>query len=200
MNDITGYIAENWLELTAALLGVVAIFLQIRINSFYWVVSILNVALYIWVYVSQKLYALMILMIYYVGMSIYGWIVWRFGDKHGESKHRLRITHTRLRTWIILVIITGISFLVISWVLYSFTDSATPILDGLVTALSFVATWMLARKKIENWLVWLVVDIISCHLYLNQKMYPTLVLYIILCVMAVIGYMAWKNKMKNAEV
>lgn len=200
MNEIAGYIAENWLELTAALLGVVAIFLQIRINSFYWVVSILNVALYIWVYISQKLYALMILMIYYVGMSIYGWIVWRFGDKHGESQHRLRITHTRLRTWIILVVLTGVSFLLISWILYRFTDSATPILDGLVTALSFVATWMLARKKIENWLVWLVVDIISCYLYFNQKMYPTLVLYIILCVMAVIGYMAWKNKMKNAEV
>lgn len=199
MNDVLNYIVANWFELTAAALGVVALFLQIRINSFYWVVSILNVSMYIWVYVSQHLYALMILMIYYVVMSVYGYYTWRFGDRHGSKLYKLRISHTKLRTWIFTVITVFSLFMIIAWALYTFTDSNMPILDGLVTALSFSATWMLARKKIENWIVWLIADIISCYLYFSQKMYPTLFLYAFLSVMAVIGYYSWKNSMKQVD-
>ncbi len=199
MNEALNYIASNWFELTAAALGIVAVFLQIRVNSFYWVVSILNVSMYIWVYVSQRLYALMILMIYYVAMSVYGYLKWRFGDKHGSKLLKLRISHTNLRTWIYTVVTVFAFFMIFAWALYKFTDSGTPILDGLVTALSFAATWMLARKKLENWLVWLVADVISCYLYTYQKMYPTLVLYIFLSIMAVIGYYSWKRKMKIVD-
>ncbi len=197
MQPVIDYIVTNWLELTAAILGVIAVILQIRIDSFYWIVSILNVGLYIGVYASQKLYALMILMVYYVVMSVYGWYVWRFGTRHGHKHVGLRITHTHVRSWIYLVIIVNILFLLIAWLLYEYTDSTTPVLDGIITALSFAATWMLARKKIENWLVWLVVDFISIFLYTYQKMYPTLGLYIFLCIMAVIGYFSWRKKMKH---
>ncbi|OFY08549.1 MAG: hypothetical protein A2W93_01520 [Bacteroidetes bacterium GWF2_43_63] len=189
----------NWFELAAAALGIIAVFLQIRINSFFWIISILNVTMYIWVYASQRLYALMILMVYYVGMSAYGWYTWRFGDKRGNKAYKLRISHTKLRTWIYTVISVFVLFMLIALLLYNFTDSTTPLLDGLVTALSFSATWMLARKKIENWLIWLVVDVISCYLYFSQEMYPTLVLYIFLCVMAVVGYFSWRKKMKHVD-
>ena len=199
MNEALNFIASNWFELTAAALGIVAVFLQIRVNSFYWVVSILNVSMYIWVYVSQRLYALMILMVYYVAMSVYGYYKWCFGDKHSNKLFKLRISHTNLRTWIYMVIAVFALFMIIAWALYEFTDSGTPILDGLVTALSFAATWLLARKKIENWLVWLVADIISCYLYYSQKMYPTLALYIFLSIMALIGYYSWINKMKQVD-
>ncbi|KAF5037345.1 Nicotinamide riboside transporter PnuC [anaerobic digester metagenome] len=199
MNDVLNYIVTNWFELTAAALGIVAVFLQIRINSFYWVVSILNVSMYIWVYVSQRLYALMILMIYYVAMSVYGYYKWRFGDKHGSKLYKVRISHTKLRTWIYTVITVFASFMIFSWALFKFTDSGTPILDGLVTALSFAATWMLARKKLENWLVWLIANVISCYLYYSQEMYPTLVLYAFLSIMAAVGYYSWKNKMRQVD-
>ncbi|HPB02149.1 MAG TPA: nicotinamide riboside transporter PnuC [Bacteroidales bacterium] len=199
MSEILNYIVANWFELTAAALGVIAVFLQIRINSSYWVVSILNVSMYIWVYISQQLYALMILMVYYVAMSVYGFYTWRFGARYKNRNHKVKISYTKLRTWIFTIITVFASFMIIAWALYQFTDSRTPILDGLVTALSFSATWMLARKKIENWLVWLVADIISCYLYYSQKMYPTLVLYAFLSVMAVIGYYSWKNKMKQVN-
>jgi len=199
MNDVLNYIVTNWFELTAAALGIVAVFLQIRINSFYWVVSILNVSMYIWVYVSQRLYALMILMIYYVAMSVYGYYKWRFGDKLGSKLYKVRISHTKLRTWIYTVITVFASFMIFSWALFKFTDSGTPILDGLVTALSFAATWMLARKKLENWLVWLIANVISCYLYYSQEMYPTLVLYAILSIMAAVGYYSWKNKMRQVD-
>lgn len=199
MNEVLDYIASNWVELTAAALGIIAIFLQIRIHSFYWIVSILNVTMYIWVYASQRLYALMFLMVYYICMSMYGWYKWRFGDRRGTKLHQLKISYINLRTLIFTVLAVFVLFMMIALVLYKFTDSQLPILDGLVTALSFSATWMLARKKIENWVIWLIVDLISCYLYFMQNMYPTLALYVILSVMAVVGYFSWRNKLKHVD-
>lgn len=199
MNEVLDYLFSNWLEITAAALGIIAVFLQIRINSFYWIVSIANVLLYIGVYMTQRLYALALLMVYYVIMSAYGWYYWRYGSKNGDVSQEYRITTTRLSTWIWIIVTMFVLFMLIAWVLYRFTDSTWPLLDGLVTTLSFSATWMLARKKIENWILWLITNVISCYLYLNQAMYPTLGLYAFLSVMAVIGYFSWKNKMKLAH-
>ena len=121
MNDTLNYISTNCFELTAAALGIVAVFLQIRINSFYWVVSILNVSMYIYIYVSQHLYALMILMIYYVVMSVYGYYKWCFGDKKGNKMLKLKISRTNLRTWFYTAVAVLASFMIFAWALNNFT-------------------------------------------------------------------------------
>ncbi len=199
MNVIVDYFVANYLEIIAAALGVIAVFLQIRINSFYWIISILNVGLYIGVYISEKLYALMLLMVYYILMSIYGWFTWQRGKRGNKQQEELSVSYTNLKTWFYLIIIAAAAFVLVVWVLTHFTDSNTPVLDALVTTLSFVATWMLARKKIENWCVWFVADIISCGLYYTQNMLPTLILYVFLSVMAVIGFYSWKKTLNQSN-
>jgi nicotinamide mononucleotide transporter len=89
------------------------------------------------------------------------------------------------------------AFISIFFILKTFTNSANPLLDGLVTTLSFSAIWMLANKKIENWIVWFISDMISCGLYIQQKMYPTLALYIVLVIMAVIGFFEWRKNLRH---
>jgi len=200
MTQFTEYIIANWFELTAAVIGLISIFFQIKQNAWYWGLSLIMVSMYIYVYIQTHLFALMILQVYYLGMSIYGWWTWKFGDKHGNKTYRLRITHTHLRTWIYLVIVTFALFLIITWALWTYLAYESfriPLFDGLVTALSFAATWMLARKKLENWLVWLVADVLSCYLYAVQEMYPTLILFICLSILAVVGYFQWNKDMKN---
>jgi nicotinamide mononucleotide transporter len=89
--------------------------------------------------------------------------------------------------------------LLIWYILKEFTDSPVPMADALATALSIVATWMLARKILEHWLLWIFVDAFSVGLFLYKQLYPTVVLFVIYTVMACIGYIEWKRDLKNNE-
>ncbi len=187
------WINHNYFELIAAGLGFIAIFLQIKQNVWYWLVSIIMVSMYIYIYIDAKLYADMSLQVYYLVISFYGWYLWLFGinKNHKHSELPVSTTSIKLRR-----LLTGVSiglFFLISWILVSFTNSDLPYWDAFTTALSFVATWMLARKKIENWLIWIVVDAVSTVIYIYKGLYPTVVLFLFLTVLAFVGYRSWEK-------
>lgn len=194
------WIVLNWFELTAALLGVIGIFLQIIQKPLYWLVSLVMVTMYIWVYFESGFYADMSLQVYYFVISVYGWLFWMFGRKRtkqkGQSKN-IPVTSLSSKAWIISLLASVAFFFIIWYILNKVPNSAAPIGDAITTALSFVATWMLARKILENWLFWIVVDAISVGLYLYKGLYPTAVLFGFLTVMAVIGYFTWKKDMQK---
>jgi len=199
MNDILNYLSQNWFDLIAAALGLAAIFLQIKQNAWYWGISIIMVSMYIVVYIEAKLYADMSLQVYYLVVGIYGWWAWLFGKKEKDNRKAITVTSTSNEQWIFLSILSVGSFFLIAWILINYTNSDVPRWDAFTTALSFAATWMLARKKLENWLVWIIVDVTSSVIYYFKGLYPTMGLFVFLSIMAVIGYLEWKKDLKNDE-
>ena len=187
------YITENWVEIAGAVLSLLYLYLSIREKSALWIFGFISSVLYIFVFFESKLYADMSLNFYYLGVSIYGWINWH--RKNGQFKdsglHITRISDKRQ----ILSYLFGTIFVYLAYylVLEFLTDSTIPVADSVVGALSVIATWMLARKKIENWLVWIVVDAFAAGLYLYKGLYPTTILFIIYTIMAVVGYYQWKK-------
>lgn len=190
----------HWIEIIAATLGIIAIYFQIKVKPFYWVISLVVSSMYIIVYFSAKLYADMSMQFYYVGMSIYGLYVWLSGNNSSDKKiiHISKIKD--LKSWLLIALISALSFFIIGFILKQFTDSNVPWWDSFTTSLSFVATWMLARKKIENWLVWIVVDATSVALYIYKQLYPTTILFIILTLLAIVGYFQWKRELRTLEM
>lgn len=188
------YITGNYIELLAMALGLVSIILQIRQNLWLWPVNIVMVSLYIIVFIDAKLYADMSLQVYYLVMSIYGWIYWIFGGRRNQA-NSVPVTRTRRKFWPFLALASVVFFLIIRFVLINYTDSDIPNWDAFTTALSFVATWMLARKLIEHWIIWIVVDFVSVGMYIYKGLYPTTFLFIVLTILAFKGYFAWKKQL-----
>ncbi|MDI6832343.1 MAG: nicotinamide riboside transporter PnuC [Bacteroidales bacterium] len=189
----------HWIEIIAATLGIIAIYFQIKVKPFYWVISLVVSSMYIIIYFSAKLYADMSMQFYYVVMSIYGLYVWLSGNNNKDKK-TIPISKIKdLKSWLLIAFISALSFFIIGFILKKFTDSNVPWWDSFTTSLSFVATWMLARKKIENWLIWIVVDATSVALYIYKQLYPTTILFIILTLLAIVGYFQWKRELRTLE-
>lgn len=196
MNQVIKWLSENYLELLGAALGIVYIFFSIRQSILTWPVGLLTSILYVWVFFSSKLYADMGLQLYYVFISIYGWYEWLKG-KSGDRTNGLKISRLSARLGVTLAIASTLIFLAIWVVLSRFTDSPVPMADALVTGLSIVATWMLARKILEHWLVWIFVDAFSIGLFLYKDLIPTVILFVVYTVMAFDGYLEWKKAYKK---
>ncbi len=188
---IYSWLEGNYIEVLGAVLGLVYIFLSIRQNIFTWPVGLLTSALYIYVFFKTKFYADMALQVYYVGVSIYGWYYWMKGNPGKENK--LPVVHTPRKFRIPLMIISMVFFLFIAWILKNFTDSPIPFWDAFTTAFSLTATWMLARKYLETWLIWIVVDIVSTILYAVKDLWATVILFTVYTGMAAVGYFQWRK-------
>ena len=128
---------------------------------------------------------------YYVVISIYGWAIWRRGA-NGSEKER-QVSRIGWKLGMLLAFISIVAFVGIGIILDKFTDSPIPYWDAFTTSVSFVATWMLARKILEHWILWIIVDAVSMGLYLYRELYPTLILFLVYTTMAVFGYFEWKK-------
>ena len=147
-------------------------------------------ALSLMVYYRAGLYADFGINIYYLLAGIYGWLVWLKGT--GEKKER-PVIRTPLRQILPLSVISVFLLLGIAWILIRFTDSTVPWLDSLTTALSITAMWMLAYKQAEQWLVWMVVDMVSCGLYIYKGLPFYAGLYGFYTIIAFFGYLKWRK-------
>lgn len=197
--ELLSWGSRNWVEIAGALLGIMYVFLSVKQNILTWLLGLLTSFLYVFVFFDSGFYADMALQSYYVFISIYGWFIWAHGKPDSHGKEALPVTRTSKKLFLILLVISLTLWIFIWLILKKFTDSSVPIGDSFITALSIVATWMLARKKIEHWLVWIVVDIVSVFLYIYKDLYPTVVLYIIYTIAAAWGYFVWKKSFVKAE-
>ena len=142
-------------------------------------------------YLKAGIYADAAMQLYYVAAGIYGLVVWR---RNRKDTKRGAIKHTPYGWIVPLVGCYALLHVAIYFVLTEFTDSRVPLFDSMSTALSIVAMWMLSRKMVEQWLVWLVVDMISVGLYLYKGIPLTAGLYTIYCILAVAGYLRWRKQ------
>lgn len=186
------------LEIIGTLVGLVYLWLEYRASIYLWIASIIMPAIYIFVYYESGLYADFGINIYYLGAAIYGWSVWKFGSNQKEQKE-LPITHMPKRNWLKAGIVYVVAQLVIVWILIHFTDSNVPWCDAFTTALSIIGMWMLARKYVEQWGVWIVVDVVCVGLYIYKELYFTAGLYALYTIIAIFGWSNWKKLMKNQQ-
>ena len=188
---ILEYIKINWIEIIGAILSLIYLYLSIKQKLSLWVFGFLSSAFYIVVFFQTKFYADMSLQFYYLVISIYGWIYWKYGTL--RTGQELGSTKIKKRTIIQLVFASIFIYFLYYIILAKFTDSTIPKADSLVGMLSVIGTWMLAKKLIENWLVWIVADALATGLFFYKELYPTAILFIIYTAMAVVGYFQWKR-------
>lgn len=195
------WITSHWLEVFGALTGIIYVFLEIRQNIWLWPVGIVTSSVYILVFFSSKFYADMGLQVYYLFISFYGLWAWKYGTrkdiKNSSQDIPLRVEHTPIHLIHKLIVVYIIIQLSLWYILAYHTDSPVPAGDSFTTALSVVATWMLARKYIEHWLIWIIVNIVSMILYIYKGLYPTTILFMVYLIMAVVGYREWLTDMKT---
>ena len=203
---------DRVLEILGLLVGLLYLYWEYKADWRMWIASVVMPAISLFVYWNAGLYADFGIDIYYLLIAIYGFWVWRrtsppaLSVKEGPGddvppveRGERAITRTPLKRWPLLGLAFLAIYLGIAYVLIHFTDSTVPWWDALNTALSIVAMWMLARKWVEQWLVWLVVDAISTGLYIYKGIPFYALLYAIYTVIAWFGYRKWLRQMREAE-
>lgn len=198
MTGILKWLIENWVENLGVLTGMLYIILSVRQNIWCWIFGIISSGIYLVVFFNAKIYADMSLQLYYVVMGVYGWMHWARVDNNLQ-KEKLPVLKLNIKSATILFGITTGLFFSIAWFLIQFTDSSIPWVDAFTTSLSFTATWMLARKIIEHWLIWVVVDAVSIGLYFYRGLYSSMLLFGVLTALAIYGYFEWKKEWKKNQ-
>jgi len=186
------WVQDHLIEILGALFGLLYLYLSIRQNILLWPVGLLTSLMYTLVFFQSRLYADMSLQVYYIIISIYGWYYWIIHRKKSE-KNIVSIKRISRNLFVVLLLISAILWLIISFILIKYTDADLPILDAFTTALSITATWMLAKKYLEHWLFWVVIDAVSTGLYIYKGLYPTVILFIVYTTLAITGYLEWKK-------
>jgi len=178
------------LELVSFVLSVITVWLNIRQTHWAWLFSIVASAAYGVVFFGSRLYGDMGLQLVFIAVSFYGWYQWLHGD---DSHERLPVStlDARGRWWAAGGWLVG--FALLAWFLKTYTDTDVPNSDGFLTAGSLVGQLLLSRKKVENWHVWIIVDVLYVALYLHKHLVLTAVLYAVFVGMAVIGLRAWSS-------
>lgn len=182
--------ATTPLELLSFMLSVATVWLNIRQNHWAWLLAIISSATYGLVFYGSRLYGDMGLQLVFITVSIFGWYQWLHGD---DSHAKLPVTALSARGrwrcaggWLL-------GFAVLAWFLKSYTDTDVPNSDAFLTAGSLVGQLLLSRKKIENWHVWIMVDVLYVALYLHKHLMLTAILYAVFVGMAIVGLRAWSG-------
>lgn len=196
INSIIEWLVSNKTELLGAILGILYIQFSIRQNILTWPTGILTSILYVIVFFKSGLYAAMGLQFYYVVISIYGWHYWLRG-KNASNNSFLQVQTVHKKLWVKIGVISTLIYSAILFILIKFSDSDVPLLDSLTTSFSIVATWMLAKKYIENWIIWIFVDFVTIGLYIYKSLWPTVILFTVYTVMAFFGYFEWKKEIEQ---
>lgn len=191
----------DYLEIIGTIVGLVYLWFEYKADALLWIAGIIMPAIYIFVYYDAGLYADFGINIYYLLVAVYGYCAWKFprrkigsgGDSEKEERKELPVTFMPLNKYIVYLLAFVVSYIVIDYILIEFTDSNVPHLDAFTTALSIVGLWMLARKYVEQWLAWILVDIVSSGLYIYKDLYFTAGLYALYTIIAIFGFYKWKR-------
>ncbi|MBQ6964155.1 MAG: nicotinamide mononucleotide transporter [Bacteroidaceae bacterium] len=187
------YLLNNWLEILGTITGIIYLYQELKASIWMWVTGIIMPAISLFVYYEAGLYADFGINIYYLIAAIYGFCVWQFAKREDETE--LPITHTPTQRYLPLTFTFIFCFIAIGFILQTYTDSTVPWWDSFTTALSIVGMWMLARKWLEQWWAWVVVDAVSAGLYLYKGIYFYAALYALYTFIAIYGYFKWKRLM-----
>ena len=183
---------DPW-ELTGLIFGLLAVYLLIKENILTWPAGIIYCLVSFYIFWNAKLYQDFGLTAFFLVMNIYGWYEWANPKKTKKDSSELPITSLQPKTYLILTGIAVVYISVSGFFFSNYTDASLPYADATTTGLSLIAMWMTAKKKIENWILWFIVDVLATIIYFYKGIYFYSFLYLIYIVMAVSGYMNWKR-------
>jgi nicotinamide mononucleotide transporter len=181
------------LEALGVLFGLLSVWYAKRESILVFPTGIISVLIYVYLCFNTRLYADMSINAYYFVMSVYGWYYWSRKD---DTRHSTPITRNSKKEWIWSIVTLLVSFVILSQLLIHFTDSDVPIVDALTTSIFFVGMQLMARKKIENWLAWIIGDFISIPLYYYKGLVLTSFQFFVFFIIAILGYLSWKKTLE----
>jgi len=181
-------------EAIAALLGLAYLLLAVKRNLLCWLCAFISTAIYLVLFAKAALYMQSALQVFYLIMAVYGFIDWKNG--------RTEDAGVLIRTWTVqqhLLAAVAVAFATVinGWLLAGHTDSVAPYLDSFVTWASVITTWMVARRVLESWLYWIVVDGIAAYLYFTQGLLATTALFVIYIGIVIRGYFVWRRELRG---
>jgi len=193
---IFDFLQVNWFEIVAAILAIAYLILAMLQDIRCWVAWIISSLMYFFVMYSANLYMEALLQIFYIFIGLYGLYQWRF---KADKKDALKITTWSVKNHLIvigaLVFLTSLS----GYVLMIYTSAASPFIDAFTTWGAIAASYLVAKKILENWFYWFVIDFVSVFLFISRELYPTALLFIVYLVLVVIGYSAWRKSWQLAD-
>ena len=195
MYNFFEWVSFNYVEIFGFLTGTIGVWLSTKQKIWCWPVGLVNVSLYIYIFFVSKLYADFGLQIFYFGMTLYGWYQWLYGGTGHTKRH---VGRTTFKSWMAYLSIGIPANALIGYLLATYTDAAFPYWDSFVSVWGIIGTYMQARKQIENWLVWIVIDMNCVAIYICKSLLLTSVLYCIFVGLAVYGYIQWKKDLKKS--
>jgi len=188
--------ATTLLEYFAVIFGILSVWYASRENIWVYPTGIINVALYVYLFITAKLYAQSLVQVYYLVISIYGWYNW---VHHPSEEGSTSITRLDKKGWLMAIGLTIIGTFILYFALSKYTDSQVPFLDSFTTAIFFVTMWLMAIKKVENWIGWIVGDLILIPLSISQHLAFTSIQYLVFFGLAISGWIEWNKKIKNTQ-
>lgn len=179
----------TWLEVLAAGLGLVNAWLLVRRSVWNYPFGIAAVILYGWIFFHAKLYSDVLLQVFYVVVQVYGWSHWNASRLAFGEVVVLRLTWAARVGWILAIAAATAGW---GWIMHAYTDAAAPWLDAGVAMTAVIAQWLLMRRRIETWYLWIAVNVMSIVLYASRELYVTAALYCVLLGFAAWSLMAWR--------
>jgi len=189
-------VLDQYIEYIATALTILCVVLTARQHIWCWPTGLVAVVLYSYIFFQAKLYSDFGLQIYYVVVQIYGWYYWLHGGKDRAELPVTRQTRVQNGAWVVATIVGTLG---LGWTMSTYTDAALPYADAFTTVAALVAQWLLARKKLESWLFWIVIDVVCVRNYWLKELQVTTGLYAFLLVLATWGLYAWWKSMRDSE-
>ncbi|HYC52370.1 MAG TPA: nicotinamide riboside transporter PnuC [Gemmatimonadaceae bacterium] len=184
------WISANWFEIVAAITGATSVFLSARQNIWSWPTAIVNVSLYTVVFYREGLYSDTGLQVVYLILSIYGWHQWLYGGAQHSTLKVSRASHRML----LVSLAAGVGFwLAVGTLTSRLPGSSLSYLDAALTTTSLVAQWMMTRKILENWILWIIADLVYVPMFLYKGLYVTAALYAVFLALAIMGFVSWRR-------
>ncbi|WP_413174916.1 nicotinamide riboside transporter PnuC [Anabaena azotica] len=185
------------IEIIAAIFGLVSVWLTVKENIWCWPTGLVMVFLYIFVFYEARLYSDVILQVIYIFLQIYGWYAWLYGGKDDTPLSVTRISKQGILVWSGVALIGTFT---LGYIMNVYTNAALPYPDASITILSLIAQWLMAKKILESWIIWIMVDAIALGVYTVKHLYPTTGLYTVFLVLAALGYKEWQKAYRNPRL
>lgn len=199
MNDtflLLGLINTSSLEILSVTLAIAMVLLNIKQSPWAWLFAIASAGLYAIVFYEAKIYGDMALQFVFVAISLWGWYQWLFG---GGDRQGIAVSRLTTKGWLIVAATWALAYAIVAAILQAFTDTDVVHIDAFLTAGSLVAQYLLTRKTIENWHLWIGIDLLYIGLYLHKDLYLTAVLYGLFAILALVGLLSWKKSFAAKE-
>jgi nicotinamide mononucleotide transporter len=192
-----GFAGASAHEWVATVSGFICVYLVIKRNIWCFAFGFVQVSIYTWIFYDVKLYSDMGLHIFYIGFQIYGWLIWKNAQ---DTTGHVIVNQGTTKEYVLWIIAIAVSTSLLGTIMALYTDASFPYPDAFTTSASLAAQWLLSHKKLLNWAVWIVVDIVAIAIYWQKGLYPTSALYACFLVMAIIGQWQWhKHLTQNSN-